>query len=86
MFSKGHVFVIGVLLIQLLKPSPCYSQQTEPDTTFLSRANKKSIARYSQAIQHQSRLFNGSDYVVYIPEEDEHPYFKSDDWVVGSIV
>jgi hypothetical protein len=86
MLSKGHVFVIGALLVQLLKPSPCYSQQTEPDTTFLSRANKKSIARYSQAIQHQSRLFNGSDYVVYIPEEDEHPYFKSDDWVVGSIV
>jgi hypothetical protein len=86
MLSKGHVIVFGALLIPFLQLSLCYSQQAQPDTTFLSRANKKSIARYSQSIQHQSRLFNGSDYVVYLPKEEEHPYFKIDDWVTGSIV
>jgi hypothetical protein len=41
---------------------------------------------YTTAIEHQSRLYNGSDYIVYQPHFEEHPYFKIDDWAMGSIV
>jgi hypothetical protein len=72
--------------ILILFSLPGYSQETKPDTTFLSLARKQSVSRYAAATQNQSRLYNGSDYVYYIPKDEEHPYFKSDDWSPGSIV
>ena len=36
--------------------------------------------------QSQSRLYNGGDYIVYMPKDEEHPYYRSDDWSYGSIV
>jgi len=65
---------------------PGYCQETKPDTAFLSLAKKQSVMRYAAATQNQSRLYNGSDYVYYIPKNEEHPYFLSDDWSNGSIV
>jgi hypothetical protein len=85
MLSKVRVVVFGSLLLHSLHASTAYCQQISADTIFLTRANEKSVEVYTESIQHQSRLFNGSDYVVYIPEKEEHPYYIADDWVFGSI-
>jgi hypothetical protein len=83
MCSKIRSVFAGVLL---LSSSFCYCQVTKVDTAFLAQAKKKSITLYTTTIQHQSRLYNGSDYVIYLPKDEEHPYFKNDDWGTGSVV
>jgi hypothetical protein len=85
MRAQIRVVILGALLIYVLNASPAYCQPSLSDTTFLTKANKISVALYTESIQHQSRLFNGSDYIVYLPENDEHPYFKTDDWAFGSV-
>jgi hypothetical protein len=70
----------------LLSPLFCYCQATKIDTSFLALSKAKSIAFYTGTIQHQSRLFNGSDYIIYLPKDEEHPYYRTDDWAPGSIV
>ena len=76
-----------ILILSLLGiTQPCYAQQISADTAFLAVSHKKSIALYAASIQHQSRLYNGSDYNIYLPKNEEHPYFRMDDWVYGSIV
>jgi hypothetical protein len=62
-----------------------YAQQ-KTDTTFLSASKKKIVSFYTASIRDQSRLYNGSDYVIYIPEKEEHPYFMQDDWTTGSVI
>src|SRR5688572_15002472 len=77
---------IFFLFSQWCAPILCRGQQIKPDTAFLALSKKKSIALYTQAFQNQSRLYNGSDYVIYQPNDEEHPYFKIDDWTYGSVV
>jgi hypothetical protein len=76
--------VPGVLFFLSCKITPSHSQRATADTAFL--AKKKSITLYTESIQRQSRLYNGTDYIVYLPKYEEHPYFKSDDWTYGSIM
>ena len=83
MLSKIRSILTGLLL---LSPLACYCQATKVDTSFLAQSKTKSIALYAATILDQSRLFNGSDYIVYIPKDEEHPYYGSDDWTTGSIV
>lgn len=83
MFSKIRSVCAGVLV---LSSTFCYCQVTKVDTAFLAQAKKQSIALYTATIQHQSRLYNGSDYIIYLPKDEEHPYFKMDDWGTGSVV
>src|SRR5688572_30646804 len=64
----------------------CVAQQLAPDTAFLLSAKNKSIAIYTASIKNQSRLYNGSDYIMYISNDGEHPYFMLDDWKTGSIM
>lgn len=75
-----------VLLLLGMTQIQSYSQQISPDTAFLAHSKKKIISLYSASIQHQSRLYNGSDYVIYISRDEEHPYFQIDDWTFGSVV
>jgi hypothetical protein len=82
---KNRRLIILLLLFQWCASTYCYSQ-AEADTAFLTLAKKNVRVLYTAAIQHQSRLYNGSDYVIYLPENEEHPYFQSDDWVDGSVV
>jgi len=82
MLSKIRSVFAGVLV---LSSSFCYCQVTQVDTAFLAQAKKKSIALYTSTIQHQSRLYNGNDYVIYFPKNEEHPYYKNDDWGTGSV-
>jgi hypothetical protein len=60
--------------------------QLKPDTTFLSASRKKIVSFYTTSIRDQSRLYNGSDYVIYVSDQEEHPYFIQDDWANGSVV
>jgi hypothetical protein len=62
------------------------SQQALLDTSFLAASKKKLVTKYTESIQRQSRLYNGTDYIVYFTKYDEHPYFTSDDWVFGSVL
>ncbi|HEX6223861.1 MAG TPA: hypothetical protein VFZ52_05600 [Chryseolinea sp.] len=83
MHSKIFRILTGLLLVSGLF---CYGQPAKIDTAFLAQSGKKALAIYSTTIAHQSRLYNGSDYVIYFSREEEHPYFGTDDWVDGSIV
>jgi hypothetical protein len=83
MHSKICRILTGLLLFSSL---PGYCQTTKTDTAFLAQATTKAIALYSTTISHQSRLYNGNDYVIYLSKEEEHPYFGTDDWAYGSIV
>jgi hypothetical protein len=85
---RGIRFVtIVIILIQCGgMSSTCFSQETNTDTSFLALSKKKQISLYTTAIEYQSRLYNGSDYIVYQSHYEEHPYFKIDDWATGSIV
>ena len=77
MLSKIRSVLTGLLLLS----SPvCYCQVAKVDTSFLAQAKTKSIALYAATILDQSRLYNGSDYIVYIPRDEEHPYYGTDDW------
>ena len=61
----------------------CFAQLQ--DTAFLMTAKNKAIALYTKSIKDQSRLYNGSDYVIYMSVDEEHPYYKIDDWENGSV-
>ena len=77
MLSRIRSILTGLLLLSSLV---CYCQVAKVDTSFLAQSKTKSIALYTATILHQSRLFNGSDYIVYIPKDEEHPYYGTDDW------
>jgi hypothetical protein len=55
------------------------------DSTFLPVAIANSKATYSKAIQGQSRLYNGFEYIEFGKSSVGHPYFESDDWSDGTI-
>jgi hypothetical protein len=67
-------------------PIICQAQLLKPDTTVLAEAKENTKKIYFQSIKGQSRLYNGSDYIMYRSIEDEHPYFPIDDWAFGTIV
>jgi hypothetical protein len=85
MLSPGR-YILPLLLFFLCKQTPSHSQQAATDTAFLAASKKKSISLYTASIQRQSRLYNGTDYIVYLPKYEEHPYFQLDDWTYGSII
>jgi len=74
------------IALALLSTSFAYSQEIKSDTSFLALSKKRSIEFYTAFSEDQSRLYNGGDYVLYMPKDEEHPYFESDDWTNGSIV
>lgn len=86
MASTGRIFIYCAVLYQLSVTTWCYGQLHKPDTAFFAKSKKNSIALYASAMQHQSRLYNGSDYVIYQSRDEEHPNFMVDDWTYGSIV
>src|SRR5688572_28813982 len=85
MLKRYRDIVIGKILVTSIALNMCFAQQPEPDTAFVAESKKQVSALYTTAIQHQSRLYNGSDYVIYIPRDEEHPYFEVDDWAYGSV-
>lgn len=60
--------------------------QSHSDTLFLNIAITNNIQRYEQIIGGQTALNKGSQYKQPAQSEDEqHPFFESNDWVYGSV-
>lgn len=60
-----------------------YTQTT--DTIFVSTSIASAKKLHATRIMGESLLFNGSDYGEYRPLKDEHPFYLSDDWILGSV-
>jgi hypothetical protein len=59
--------------------------QSGPDTTYLSAARQNAVKIYRQAIGVQARLYNGSKYLAPEHTLEQHPYFLSEDWIMGDV-
>jgi len=85
--SRSSVIIeLAILyLFLILVPARVFSQ-SKADTAFVaaSIANAKKV--YQEFIQGNAHLYNGTEHRTYQSVNEEHPYFISDDWVVGSIV
>jgi hypothetical protein len=75
--------ILSVLLLFL--PVLSFAQLLQQDTLFIATSVQQVKKIYSQTIQGQARLYNGSDYLEYKPVGDEHPYYFSDDWVLSTV-
>ena len=73
-------------MVGCVATSFCSAQQAAADTSFIPVARHKVVSDYTAAIQHQSRLYNGSDYVLYLSRDEEHPYFEIDYFALGSVI
>jgi hypothetical protein len=70
----------------LLCASSAVHAQLSADTLFLGAAVKNTIKFYSKSIQGQASLYNGSQYKEpNRSDNDQHPFFGSDDWVFGTV-
>jgi len=56
------------------------------DTTFLKVSVLRAEKTYHNALNKQLNIRNGRGYKAYTSTADEHPYFLTDDWIIGSIV
>ena len=63
-----------------------FGQQLPLDTTFLTSAKVNQVKLYTQFMDGQTRLNNGSEYRDYLSHNEEHPYFGADDWAYGTII
>src|SRR5688572_13255581 len=75
--------LIHVVLILLLPTTGTFCQVT--DTAFVSAAIRHATVLYASTIQGQTALFNGSEYKKLAQTNDQHPFYRSDDWVYGSV-
>lgn len=80
--SMKHKIVIGLFLL-----APCAFSVAQPGQAiaFLPEAKQNVINRYQQTLGAQARLYNGSKYRAPQHTLEEHPYFASEDWVMGSV-
>ena len=90
-FSLTCCTVPGIMLKSLtsflfLLPSLTAFPQPIQDTTFLVKAIQNSINAYRQSIGSQAKINNGSKYLPPKETDDHHPYFLSEDWLVGNVV
>lgn len=75
-----------IILLQLhLTALVAVAQQDLHDTAFAPSAASNAKSVFFKAMKGQLALFNGSEYQPYRPLGDEHPYFISEDWAMGSI-
>jgi hypothetical protein len=72
-------------IVLLLAATAAWSQPFKSDTSFVAAATSHAVKFYTNAIQGQAQLYNGSDYAEYRSLQDEHPYFGTDDWVYGTV-
>src|SRR6187551_309682 len=72
-----------VLLVLL--PVFSFGQLLQQDTSFVANSVQQAEKFYTQTIQGRAKLYNGSDYLEYKPVGDEHPYYFSDDWTLGTV-
>lgn len=75
------------ILMALFLLAPCAFSVAQPgqDVSFLAAAKRNAINHYHQALAAQARLYNGSKYRAPEHTLEEHPYFLSEDWIMGSV-
>ena len=59
--------------------------QSGADTTFLNVAVQNAVGLYHSELKSQAKLYNGSKYPSTYLGADEHPFFLSDDWIMGDV-
>ncbi len=66
----------------------CFSalSQSRSDTSFVALAKQYARGLHEAALGTQARLYNGSRYVDPVFNDEEHPFFLSEDWLTGSVV
>lgn len=83
--KKRHL-IFQLLLCFMFLSTIANAQQAYRDTAFVNESISFARKAHTTKTQKQSPLYNGGQYAVYNPVEEEHPYFLSDDWIDGSIV
>lgn len=83
--KKSHQ-VFQLLFCFLFLSAMANAQQGLRDTAFVNESISFAREAHATKTKKQSPLYNGSQYAVYNPVEEEHPYFLNDDWIDGSIV
>jgi len=76
--------IIYVLLFSLT--SIGVRSQTLQDTIFLASSAEQAKGVYSSAMAKQLSIYSGKDYKAYVAKGEEHPYFLSAEWIMGSII
>lgn len=74
-----------ILLCVLLLATVCNGYAQFADTAFVTASVQFAKKLHRSRVQGESLLYNGSDYREYRPLKDEHPFYLSDDWVLGSV-
>jgi hypothetical protein len=79
----------------LMKPAFCLSlililcetslAQWLPDSVVLQKGKTGLRQRHERTLEGTHHLYNGAEYIEYMPLDDEHPFYLSDDWVVGEL-
>lgn len=65
--------------------TPLIALAQEKDTAFLHVSIDHTIARYKKAVGVQARLYNGRKYTPPAQDFDQHPYYLSEDWLMGDV-
>jgi hypothetical protein len=78
--------MMKILFISVLCCCQSLHAQQLPDTTFLSHAKKHAVTLYKQSIQGHTALYNGSDYKISYGYDDQHGFFRTDDWTNGNVM
>lgn len=60
--------------------------QAPLDTLFVQESITNSIAVFTAGLGKESALYNGRAYEEPEQTNDDHPFFKSYDWITGSVV
>lgn len=74
-----------LLFTLLLMPCAAAFSQPQLDTAFLNTARANTIGFYHKAIGGQSALYNGRKYQAPEHTLEQHPFFSSPDWIMGSV-
>lgn len=69
----------------LLLAKNAYTQSIKDDSTYLVAAKANIQKQYYESRRSELLLFQGSDYAEYEAIQNEHPFFLSDDWIIGSL-
>lgn len=78
------IYSYGLLLI--FSATTACAQFAE-DTTFVNSSIENAVKVYQQQLKSQSKLYNGSKYPLnYESIEGEHPFFSSEDWIMGDVL
>ena len=77
---------LSLLLFPFVLVSSQVFSHSLADTSFLAASIASTKNVYQGFIRGNSHLYNGTEHRGYQPVNEEHPYFISDDWAVGSIV